>query len=80
LFGAIQWQNDRWDINVEGQYSERDQTELRQDLQIQNAQEDIVNLISDPVTGLVDRVTLLDAEPRANTTDFQRLETTTGGG
>lgn len=33
LFGAIQWQpNDRWDINVDAQWSERTQAEERNDL------------------------------------------------
>ena len=54
LFGSVQWQpTDRMDITLDYQYSERDQQELRKDLQWGSTQEDLTSLTSDPTSGIV---------------------------
>jgi len=48
LFAAFQWQpNDRLDINIDAQVSEREATEQRRDLTFAEARRGIENLISD---------------------------------
>lgn len=74
VFAAFQWQpSDRWNLNLDYQASERDQTELRQDVQFGETQEDITNLISNPLMGVPDSLTT-GTDIRANTTDFSRFE------
>ncbi len=74
IFAAFQWQpDDRWNLNLDYQASERDQTELRQDVQFGQTQEDITNLVSDPRRGVPDSLTA-ETDIRANTTDFSRFE------
>ena len=80
IFAAIQWQpNDRWDIMLDFQMSERDQKELRQDLQFGSTQNNLTDLVSNPRTGLVDSFTT-DTDIRSNTTDFTRFEEYEGAG
>ena len=80
VFGAIQWQpNDRLDVTVDFQYSERDQRELRKDLQFGTTQEDLSALTSNPSTGLVFS-SVSETQIYSFTTDFQRLETYEGYG
>ncbi|MEL6446593.1 MAG: TonB-dependent receptor [Pseudomonadota bacterium] len=74
LFGAIQFQPiDRVDILLDFQYSERDQRELRRDLQWGSTQEDISALTSNPATGVV-RSSVSETVIHSFTTDWQRLE------
>ena len=80
LFGSLQWQpNDRLDITVDYQYSERDQREVRKDLQFSTTQEDISFLRSDPRTGVVTS-SISETQINSFTTDFQRLEEYDGYG
>ena len=80
LFGAFQWQpNDDWDVFLDFQQSERDQKELRQDLQFGATQNNLTNLVSNPHTGLLQRFTT-DTDIRSNTTDFTRFEEYQGAG
>ena len=80
LFGAFQWQpNDDWDVFLDFQQSERDQKELRQDLQFGSTQNNLTNLVSNPHTGLLQRFTT-DTDIRSNTTDFTRFEEYQGAG
>ncbi len=80
LFGAIQFQpNDRLDVTFDFQYSERDQRELRKDLQFGTTQEDISALTSNPNTGVVFS-SVSETQIYSFTTDFQRLETYEGYG
>ena len=80
LFGAFQWQpNDNWDVFLDFQQSERDQKELRQDLQFGSTQNNLTNLVSNPHTGLLQRFTT-DTDIRSNTTDFTRFEEYQGAG
>ena len=80
FFGALQWRpNDRIDILFDYQYSERDQTELRNDLQFGTTQEDISALTSDPATGVVTSSTS-ETQIFTFTTDFQRFEEYEGYG
>jgi TonB-dependent receptor len=80
LFGAIQLQpTDRLDINFDFQYSERDQRELRKDLQWGSTQEDLSALTSNPVTGVVTS-SVSETTIHSYTTDFQRLEEYNGAG
>ena len=54
VFGSVQLQpNDRLDVTLDFQYSERDQRELRKDLQFGTTQEDLSALTSNPATGVV---------------------------
>lgn len=74
LFGSIQFQpNDRLDILFDLQYSERDQRELRKDLQWATTQEDLSALTSNPTTGVVTS-SISETDIASFTTDFQRLE------
>ena len=74
LFGVVQFQpNDRFDILLDFQYSERDQQELRSDLQWGSTQEDISSLTSNPTTGVVSS-SVSETVIHSFTTDFQRLE------
>lgn len=80
FFGAFQWQpNDRVNLNFDTQISERDQTELRQDVQFGTTQEDITNLVSNPSTGVPFSFSSI-TDVRANTTNFSRLEEYEGFG
>jgi len=79
-FVGLQWQpNDRLDINLDYQYSERDQRELRRDLQFSTTQEDLSALTSDPTTGVV-YSSISETQINSFTTDFQRLEEYQGYG
>ncbi|MFK7956898.1 MAG: TonB-dependent receptor [Lysobacterales bacterium] len=80
IFTTFQWQpNDRWDFMVDFQMSERDQQELRQDLQFGSTQNNLTNLVSNPRTGVVQSL-ISDTDIRSNTTDFTRFEEYEGGG
>ena len=79
-FGSLQWQpNDRLDITVDFQYSERDQRELRRDLQFGTTQEDLSALTSNPATGVV-YSSVSETQIYSYTTNFQRLEEYEGFG
>ncbi|MGB5721879.1 MAG: TonB-dependent receptor, partial [Woeseiaceae bacterium] len=80
VFGSVQFQpNDRLDVTVDFQYSERDQRELRKDLQFGTTQEDLSSLISNPATGIVFS-SISETQINSYTTDFQRLEKYEGYG
>ncbi|NND72386.1 MAG: TonB-dependent receptor plug domain-containing protein, partial [Rhodothermales bacterium] len=80
FFGSIQLQpTDRLDVTVDFQYSERDQRELRKDLQFGTTQEDLSALTSNPSTGIV-RSSISETQIYSYTTDFQRLEKYEGYG
>lgn len=80
VFGSVQFRpNDRLDIYFDFQSSERDQTELRKDLQFGTTQEDISALTSDPTTGVLYSSTS-ETNIYSYTTDFQRLEKYEGFG
>lgn len=80
VFGSIQFQpNDRLDILLDFQYSERDQRELRRDLQWGSTQEDISALTSNPYTGIVTS-SVSETTIHSYTTDFQRYEEYEGFG
>lgn len=80
IFGAVQWQpNDRVDILVDFQASERDQKELRNDLLFGATQNNITELYSDPRTGILGSVTT-ETDIASVTTDFSRLEKYEGAG
>ena len=80
VFGTLQFQpNDRLDIMLDFQYSERDQRELRKDLQWGSTQEEISALTSDPTSGVVFS-SVSETTIHSFTTDFQRLEEYEGYG
>lgn len=80
VFGSIQFQpNERMDITLDYQYSERDQRELRKDLQWGSTQEDLSSLLSNPNTGVV-YSSISETVIHSFTTDFQRLEDYEGFG
>ena len=80
FFGSVQLQpNDRLDVTLDFQYSERDQRELRKDLQFGTTQEDISALTSNPATGVV-YSSVSETQIYSFTTDFQRLEEYEGFG
>ena len=80
IFGAFQWQpNEAWDVFLDFQQSERDQKELRQDLQFGSTQNNLTNVVSDPRVGLLQSFTT-DTDIRSNTTDFSRFEEYEGAG
>ncbi len=80
LFGVIQWQpNDRLDFMLDFQQSERDQKELRQDLQFGGTQNNLRDVVSNPRTGLLQSF-IADTDIRSNTTDFTRFEEYEGAG
>ena len=80
LFGVIQWQpNDRLDFMLDFQQSERDQKELRQDLQFGATQNNLRDVVSNPRTGLLQSF-VADTDIRSNTTDFTRFEEYEGAG
>jgi len=80
VFGSIQLQpNDRLDITLDYQYSERDQRELRKDMQWGTTQEDLSALTSNPATGVV-YSSVSETPVYSYTTDFQRLEEYEGYG
>jgi TonB-dependent receptor len=79
-FGSVQFQpNDRMDITLDFQYSERDQREMRKDLQYGTTQEDLSALTSNPATGVV-YSSISETQIYSYTTDFQRLEEYEGFG
>ena len=80
LFGAIQWQpSDTLEFMVDFQQSERDQKELRQDLQFGSTQNNLRDVVSNPRTGLLQSF-VTDTDIRSNTTDFSRFEEYEGAG
>jgi len=80
VFGSVQLQpNDRLDVTVDFQYSERDQRELRKDLQFGSTQEFLSSLTSDPSAGIV-YSSISETNIYSITTDFQRLEEYKGYG
>ena len=80
IFGAVQIQpNDRMDIKLDFQYSERDQREMRKDLQFGTTQENLSALTSNPATGVV-YSSISETDINSFTTDFQRLEEYEGYG
>ena len=80
VFGSIQLQpNDRLDVIFDFQYSERDQKEIRKDLQFGTTQEFISSLTSNPRTGVV-YSSVSSTDINTFTTDFQRLERYEGYG
>ena len=80
LFGVIQWQpSDRLDFLLDFQQSERDQKELRQDLQFGSTQNNLRDVVSSPRTGLLQSF-IADTDIRSNTTDFIRFEEYEGAG
>jgi TonB-dependent receptor len=80
IFASIQMQpSDRLDITLDYQYSERDQREMRKDLQYGSTQEDLSLLHSNPATGVV-YSSISESTIHSYTTDFQRLEEYQGFG
>ena len=80
VFGAIQWRpNDSLDFMLDFQQSERDQKELRQDLQFGATQNNLRDVVSNPRTGLLHSF-ITDTDIRSNTTDFTRFEEYQGAG
>ena len=80
VFASVQLQpNDRLDVTLDFQYSERDQRELRKDVQFANAQENLSALTSNPATGVV-YSSVSQSQIYSYTTDFQRLEEYEGYG
>ena len=80
VFGSVQFQpNDRLDVTLDFQYSERDQRELRKDMQWGTTQEDLSALISNPATGVI-YSSISETPVYSYTTDFQRLEEYEGYG
>ena len=80
IFTGIQFRpNDRIDINLDYQYSERDQRELRKDLQFGTTQEDLSALTSNPSTGVISS-SVSETPIYSFTTDFQRYEEYEGYG
>jgi TonB-dependent receptor len=80
IFASVQLQpNDRVDVKLDYQYSERDQREMRKDLQYGSTQEDLSALTSNPSTGVV-YSSISESTIHSYTTDFQRLEEYEGFG
>ena len=80
IFASVQFQpNDRLDIIVDYQYSERDQDELRKDLQWGSTQEDLSSLTSNPRSGVVSS-SVSETTIHSITTDFERFEEYEGYG
>ena len=80
VFASVQFQpNDLLDITLDYQYSERDQRELRKDLQWGSTQEDLSALTSNPTLGIVTS-SVSETTIQSYTTDFQRLEDYEGFG
>ena len=79
-FTTLQWQpTDRLDVTFDYQYSERDQDEMRKDLQYGTTQEDISALTSNPATGIV-YSSVSETQIYSYTTDFERFEEYEGFG
>ena len=93
LFGAVQWQpNDRWDINVDGQYSKRTQSEIRNDLTFNGGRRNDTSLnigpggttttfdslVLTPQGGILRSITDNSIEIQGG--DFQRVEEYIGAG
>ena len=80
FFGALQWQpSDNLEFMVDFQQSERDQKELRQDLQFGGTQNNLRDVVSNPRTGLLQSF-VADTDIRSKTTDFVRFEEYEGAG
>ncbi|MEQ8206618.1 MAG: TonB-dependent receptor plug domain-containing protein, partial [Woeseia sp.] len=80
FFGSVQLQpNDRLDVTVDFQYSERDQRELRKDMQFGTTQEFVSELVSNPATGIVSS-SISETDINSFTTDFERFEEYSGYG
>ncbi|MGB5353521.1 MAG: TonB-dependent receptor [Woeseia sp.] len=80
IFGSVQVQpNDRLDVTFDFQYSERDQHEIRKDLQFGTTQEYLSALTSNPATGVV-YSSISETDINSFTTDFQRVEIYEGYG
>lgn len=80
VFASVQWQpNDRLDVTLDYQYSERDQKELRKDFLFGSTQEFISELTSNPATGVVTS-SVSETYFLSYTTEFERLEDYTGYG
>lgn len=92
FFGQLQWQpNNRWDINLDMQWSERSQEELRSDLTFNGGRRNdtslnvagtsttsLDSLITDGNGGILRAIT--DNSIEIQGADFERVETYTGGG
>ena len=93
IFGAVQWApNDRWEINLDGQYSIRTQSELRNDLVFNGGRRNdtslnigpggttttLDSLVTTPQGGILRAIT--DNTIEVGGGDFQREETYLGGG
>jgi len=71
--------NDRLDVTIDFQYSERDQRETRKDLEFGSTQEFVSALNSNPATGVVVS-SVSETNINSITTDWQRLEKYEGYG
>lgn len=92
FFGQLQWQpNDRWDINLDLQWSERSQQELRSDLTFNGGRRNdtSLNVAGTSTTSLDSLVTngnggilraITDNTIEVQGGDFERVETYIGGG
>ena len=93
FFAAVQWEpNDRWDINIDGQWSERILSEIRNDLVFNGGRRNdtdfegrpggftttLDSLVTTPLGGIVRSVSENTIEIGGG--DFQRRETYIGGG
>lgn len=93
IFGAIQWEpNDRWRFDLDAQWSERIQSELRNDLTFNGGRRNdtslnvgpggstttLDSLVTTPLGGILRSITDNTIEVQGG--DFQRKETYTGGG
>ncbi len=93
VFGAIEWSpNDRWNINLDAQYSERTQTEQRNDLTFNGGRRNdtslnigpggttttLDSLVATPSGAVLRSITDNSIEIQGG--DFERRETYTGAG
>lgn len=93
IFGALQWEpNDRWEVNLDAQWSERTQSELRNDLTFNGGRRNdtslnigpggttttLDSLVTTPLGGVLRSITDNTIEVQGG--DFERKETYTGGG
>ena len=92
FFGQLQWEpNDRWDINLDMQWSERSQQELRSDLTFNGGRRNdtslnvggttttsLDSLITNGNGGILRAITDNSIEVQGG--DFERVETYLGGG
>ena len=92
FFGQLQWQpNDRWDINLDLQWSERSQEELRSDLTFNGGRRNdtSLNVAGTSTTSLDSLITngnggilraITDNSIEIQGGDYERVETYLGGG